>query len=407
MGHLCCRTKERPPPRARVVFVPPAQPISVSGWRRARALMDYFCAKVEGGFGGRYVLDRQDDPVSGRHGCAFFFWDLKEKKKVVLKMNVIYDYTDMSDPDDSLFPKNGMDILLWSGVRHPSIVRIDGIYSTTNLPGYAPTSGLKGFFLEFCYGGDMWSLPRMLTEPEVQRLNGPIYYEDSEAVFMPFIKNVLEGIKCLHDRGFAHTDIKSENICISRGEDGNAKATIIDVDRLLDFHGNPQYEVERSGDLYIVSGIIRRLIPEPSPEVLELDRYLSSFECGEKERHALNAEQALRLYAKWEAAHGPGMRVKLLPSPSPPQHLIDAYARKADGDKFDGRSHTDTEETRDTNGDDCRGRHCSVPVQANGKTVLRSLGGWVSAGSLWINAQVAKEYGLPGPWVRIQNWHDV
>mmetsp|Transcript_6637 Transcript_6637/g.19228 ORF Transcript_6637/g.19228 Transcript_6637/m.19228 type:complete len:429 (-) Transcript_6637:1221-2507(-) len=416
----------------------------------------------------------------GRHGCAIVFFDLRDQKRVVLKVNTDYDEVNIYDPDAGLFPKNGMDWLFDNGLRHPSILRIEGLYSTTSLPGHGWSSGLKGFFGEWCQGGDLMDLSALVVEREVEELNGWEMGAVTEKILMPLIGDILSGLKWLHDRGLAHSDLIPENVCIKRGEDGRARAVLIDIDHLQAFRPTPDGHRDVSkrerikagsvgrvlvqciapiGDFLFVGAFINGFLsdkPDYSAEARKLSAFLYSAGVG----GARTIDEVLALYQEWVRVRGPGVRFLMPPPPPLPERLLASYRR---GDSVSAAA------TEETNASDltnlkrkgtaecrrvdktpvrtsvspaqhpvsilCQSPLCPPPTSQCGgirpqwttqqyfiplaglgprRKCLRSDGRWVMEREtlsrdgqwrrgkwLWVYPEIAKEKGLPGPWVPV------
>jgi serine/threonine protein kinase len=94
-------------------------------------------------------------------------------------------------------------------VRHPHIVRLHEIV-------YLPD--IIGVVMEYCEGGDLFD--HMVR-------TGPL----RPSVLRRFLYQILKGLECLHDKGYAHRDLKPDNIFVDKsgrvtiGDFGFAKAS--------------------------------------------------------------------------------------------------------------------------------------------------------------------------------------
>ncbi|CEM39396.1 unnamed protein product [Vitrella brassicaformis CCMP3155] len=262
---------------------------------------------------GRFVraTHRDGTPTDlhwGFHGFTTSLWDLQDQTIVVLK--VPFKYEEEREPDAYGFPRNGMDVSLEGEVDHPAIVKVVGIYRLTGLPGCDATCGLKGYIMKACIGGDLMDLPR--------------WTEVSEALVMPILKDVLDGLKFLHDIGVAHGDVIPQNVCLRRGADWCAHGCLVDIDRLFRFRDDPQWADQPRKDLHRLGNTIQQHVlkdKEVSPEAHRLFDHLQ----GSTDHAPPGVEGALDLFDKWAAVHGPGVRARLTGNERPPQHLVNAY----------------------------------------------------------------------------------
>ncbi len=92
-----------------------------------------------------------------------------------------------------------MEIDLLKILNHPNIVKYHG---------FVKTHEVLYIFLEYCEGGSLRA---------IYKQKGPL----SEQEIIPYLTQVLQGLKYLHDQGVINRDIKAANILITK--DGLAK----------------------------------------------------------------------------------------------------------------------------------------------------------------------------------------
>ena len=116
--------------------------------------------------------------------------------------------------------------------------------------------------------------------------------EEAALCLLPFVKEVANAIKALHDSGYAHQDLRLDNVCFSKVY----KAVLIDLDWMCRLHDtpdigdkNPMFNVEQNDWLQlglIISWVTgdHKLLPHyyaPKRQQAGLDRYAGdSFFCS-------------------------------------------------------------------------------------------------------------------------------
>ena len=111
------------------------------------------------------------------------------------------------------------EIKILSMIHHPNIIQLYQVYEKKDY---------KYLALEYCNGD---SLYKNLTK-HINKYGKPF----SEKLVQKLMKNILSGVKCLHDKGIIHRDLKLENILVKYKNDSdlnnlnlyNAEIKIID-----------------------------------------------------------------------------------------------------------------------------------------------------------------------------------
>ena len=123
----------------------------------------------------------------------------------------------------SLKEKSYLDneIKILSMIHHPNIIQLYKLYEKTDY---------KYLALEYCNGD---SLYKNLTQ-YINKYGKPF----SEKLVQKLMKNILSGVKCLHDKGIIHRDLKLENILVKYKNDSDLNnLNLYDAEiKIIDFN---------------------------------------------------------------------------------------------------------------------------------------------------------------------------
>jgi serine/threonine protein kinase len=132
----------------------------------------------------------------GKGGYAEIFLVIDQESKEQYALKII-DETKYTGKQAVLL-KNEIRIL--SQVNHPNIIKLYKVLQDSKMNGY------KYLILEYCNGG---SLKNNLNQ-YMSKWHKPF----PEKFVQKIMKNILSGVKYLHDQGIIHRDLKLENILV-------------------------------------------------------------------------------------------------------------------------------------------------------------------------------------------------
>lgn len=135
----------------------------------------------------------------GRGAFAFVY----RATNRVTKKDIAIKQIDLNTEDDIVELMSEINLL--KGLKHPNIVKYHG---------FIQKNRTLNIFLEYCDGGSLRDLYKKIKKfnKETNRVTQSLLTE-SEIIF--YVKQVLAGLKYLHNEGVVHRDIKAANILLT------------------------------------------------------------------------------------------------------------------------------------------------------------------------------------------------
>ncbi|KAG7103170.1 Meiosis-specific serine/threonine-protein kinase mek1 like [Verticillium longisporum] len=195
-------------------------------------------------FAGRFnVTDRALG--NGAHARVYLAIEVATKRQVVCKvMNV--DRLRMRVDGATTLRRWKQEIDMVKQLHHPNIISyVHAIYSPHTLY----------FFTELATGGDLFSL--------VQRreLHGPPFREGDVKLIM---KQIVDGVHCLHKAGIVHRDLKPENVLLVTRPSPDYRIALSDLGNSA-FEGPTRLMSRVGTERYIAPEVINQVTNHACP----------------------------------------------------------------------------------------------------------------------------------------------
>ena len=132
----------------------------------------------------------------GKGGFAEIYLIREKNTKELFAMKVI-DKSKLNEKEASLIEN---EIKILSYANHPNIIKLYKVMNDVNNINY------QYLILEYCNGGSLHNT----LDQYISKYKKPF----SEKLVQKIMKNILSGVKYLHDKGIIHRDLKLDNILV-------------------------------------------------------------------------------------------------------------------------------------------------------------------------------------------------